>query len=149
MAILPETPRGFWDDFILIFTRPTFRRILALVGSAILTVGRRTVVNLPRTAGSLVAGASPSYRRVFSQARWSPLRLAEVLARRVVALLPADAEVVVVADDTVFSHPGKHVFGKARHRDPVRSSHAFTAWRYGHNWVVLAVLVRFPFAIRP
>ena len=39
--------------------------------------------------------------------------------------------------------------GKARHRDPTRSSHAFTARRYGHTWVVLAVLVRFPFAARP
>jgi hypothetical protein len=40
------------------------------------------------------------------------------------------------------------VYGKARPRDPVRSSHAYTAWRYGHKWVVLAVLVRFPFAAR-
>lgn len=44
---------------------------------------------------------------------------------------------------------GRHVYGKARHRDPVRSSHAFTAWKYGHKWVVLAVLVRFPFVARP
>lgn len=149
MAILPDTPRGFWDDFAPIFTRPTFDRFLTLLGSAILTVGRRTVANLLRTAGSLAAGASSSFRRVFSQARWSPLRLAEVLARRVVALIPPDAEIVLVGDDTVFAHPGKHVFGKARHRDPVRSSHAFTAWRYGHKWVVLAVLVRFRFAVRP
>jgi hypothetical protein len=41
------------------------------------------------------------------------------------------------------------VYGKARHRDPTRSSHAYTAWRYGHRWVVLAVLVRFPLANRP
>lgn len=149
MAILPETPHGFWDDFAPIFTRPTFRRFLILVGAAILTVGRRTIANLLRTAGSLADGASSSYRRVFSKARWSPLRLACVLARRVVALLPPDAEVVLVGDDTVFSHPGDRVFGKGRHRDPVRSSHAFTAWRYGHKWVVLAVLVRFPFAARP
>jgi hypothetical protein len=149
MTILPETPRGFWNDFAPIFTRPTFRRFLTLVGAAILTVGRRTIANLLRTAGSLAAGAPSSYRRVFSKARWSSLRLAEVSARCVVALLPDDVEVVVVADDTVFSHPGKHVFGKARHRDPLRSSHAFTAWRYGHKWVVLAVLVRFPFAARP
>lgn len=60
MAILPETPRGFWDDFTPIFTRPTFRRFLTLVGAAILTVGRRTVADLPRTAGSLAAGASSS-----------------------------------------------------------------------------------------
>ncbi len=111
MAILPETSRRFWDDSAPSFTQPTFRRFLTLLGSAILAVGRRTVANPLRTAGSLADGASSSYRRVFSQARWSPLRLARVLARRVVALLPADAEVVVVADDTVFSHPG-------RRRDP-------------------------------
>ena len=34
MAILPETPRGFWDDFAPVFTRPTFRRFLTLMGSA-------------------------------------------------------------------------------------------------------------------
>ena len=45
--------------------------------------------------------------------------------------------------------PAGKVYGKARHRDPVRSSHGYTAWRYGHKWVVLAVLVRFPFATRP
>ena len=149
MAILPKSHRGFWDDFAPIFTRPTFRRFLTLLGAAILTVGRRTVANLLRTAGSLAAGAASSYRRVFSQARWSSLRLACTLARKVVALLPADDPIILVGDDTVFAHPGRRVFGKARHRDPVRSSHAFTAWRYGHKWVVLAVLVRFPFALRP
>lgn len=149
MAILPETPRGFWDDFAPVFTRPTFRRFLTLLAAAILTVGRRTVANLLRTAGSLADGAASSYRRVFSQARWSSIRLARVLARQVVGLLPNDGPIVLVGDDTVFAHPGRRVFGKARHRDPVRSSHAYTAWRYGHKWVVLAVLVRFPFAVRP
>ena len=115
----------------------------------ILTAWRRTAAILLRTAGPLAVGAPSSYRRLLSQARWSPLRLAEVLARRVVALPPADAEIVLVGDDTVFSHAGKRVFAKARHRDPLRSSHAFTAWRYGHKWVVLAVLVRFPFSGRP
>src|SRR5262245_63481320 len=41
------------------------------------------------------------------------------------------------------------VHGKARHRDPVRSTKSYTAWRYGHRWVVLAVLVHLPFAKRP
>jgi hypothetical protein len=149
MAIRPETPRGFWDDFAPIFTRPTLQRFRILLAAAILTFGRRTIAHLLRTAGSLAAGTSSRYRRVFSKTRWSPLRLACVRARRVVARLPADAEVVLVADDTVVSHPGKHVFGKARHRDPLRSSHAFTAWRHGHKGVVLAGLVRFPFAVRP
>src|SRR5262249_8175458 len=66
-----------------------------------------------------------------------------------VPLLPPDRPVVLVGDDTVDEHKGKRVYGKARHRDPVRSTRSYTAWRYGHRWVVLAVLVRFPFAARP
>lgn len=91
-------------------------------------------------------GVSPGRLR---EARWSSSRWARVLARRVVALPPADAEIVLVGGGTVFSDLGRRVFGKARHRDPVRSSHAFNAYPYGHKWVVLAVLVRCPSTARP
>jgi hypothetical protein len=149
MPILPDESLALLDTFAPVFTRPTYRRFLVLLGAAILTTGRRTVANLLRTAGSLAPGDASSYRRVFSRARWSMTRLACALARALVALLPGDAPVTLLGDDTVVAHPGSHVYGKARHRDPVRSSHAYTAWRYGHKWVVLAVLVKFPFANRP
>jgi hypothetical protein len=149
MAILPDESLALLDCFAPVFTQPTYQRFLVLLGAAILTTGRRTVANLLRTAGSLAPGNASSYRRVFSKASWSPLRLACALTRHLVSLLPGEAPVVLVGDDTVVAHPGAHVYGKDRHRDPVRSSHAFTAWRYGHKWVVLAVLVRFPFANRP
>jgi hypothetical protein len=149
MAILPDESLALLDCFAPVFTRPTFQRFLVLLGAAVLTTGQRTVANLLRTAGSLASGHVSSYRRVFSEARWSMLQLACALTRHVVSLLPTDAPIVLAGDDTVVAHPGTHVYGKARHRDPVRSSHAFTAWRYGHKWVVLAVLVRFPFANRP
>jgi hypothetical protein len=71
------------------------------------------------------------------------------LARQLVALLPEDLPIVLAGENMVVAHPGPHAFGKARHREPVRSSHAFTAWRYGHKWVALAVLICFPFADRP
>jgi hypothetical protein len=56
--------------------------------------------------------------------------------------------IFLAGDDTVTEHPGDKVFGKGCHRDPVRSTHSFTAFRWGHKWVVLAVLVRFPFTRR-
>jgi DDE superfamily endonuclease len=149
MAILPDESLALLDCFAPVFTRPTYQRFLVLLGAAILTTGRRTVANLLRTAGSLAPGHVSSYRRVFSQAQWSMLSLACALVRHVISLRPADAPIVLVGDDTVIAHPGPHVYGKARHRDPVRSSHAFTTWRYGHKWVVLAALVHFPFANRP
>jgi DDE superfamily endonuclease len=149
MPILPDASLALLDSFAPVFTQPTYHRFLVLMGAALLTTGRRTVANLLRTAGSLAPGNASSYRRAFSGAHWSMIQLACALARLLVTLLPGDAPIVLAGDDTVVAHPGPHVYGKARHRDPVRSSHAYTAWRYGHKWVVLAMLVRFPFATRP
>jgi hypothetical protein len=131
------------------FTQPTWHRFLLLMAAALLTTGRRTVANLLRVAGPLADGHPTSYQRVFSAASWSSLRLACGLAGFILGRLTPEGRITLVGDDTVESHPGRHVYGKARHRDPVRSSHSYTAWRYGHKWVVLAVLVRFPFATRP
>jgi DDE superfamily endonuclease len=131
------------------FTSPTFQRFTTLMAAALLTTGRRTVANLLRTLGGLATGHRTSYQRALSAARWSGLQLGCALAGFVLARFPPEARIVLVGDDTVDGHKGKRVYGKARHRDPVRSTRAYTAWRYGHRWVVLAVLVRFPFAARP
>jgi hypothetical protein len=131
------------------FNQPTFARAQLLAVATILTTGRRTVSNLLRTLGHLAGGAPSSYHRVLSEARWSGLRLAALLARFVLRRFWPAGVVTLVGDDTVSAHPGKKVYGKARHRDPVRSSHSYTAWRWGHKWVVLAVLARLPFAQRP
>src|SRR5262245_30711526 len=131
------------------FSQPTFARAQLLAVACILTTGRRTVSNLLRTLGHLASGAPSSYHRVLSEARWSGLRLAALLTRFLLRRFWPAGVVTLVGDDTVTAHPGKKVYGKARHRDPVRSSHSYTAWRWGHKWVVLAVLVQLPFAQRP
>src|SRR5262249_59805249 len=56
--------------------------------------------------------------------------------------------VELAGHDTAPEHPGAQVYGKGCHRDPVRSTRSFTAYRWGHKWVVLAMLVRFPFCRR-
>jgi hypothetical protein len=147
--ILPAPAAAVLLPLAPAFTAPTFERFVLLALSALLTAGRRTVANLLRTLGALAPGHRTSYQRVLSEARWSGLKLACLLARLVLRLLPADRPAVLVGDDTVDGHKGKRVWGKARHRDPVRSSHSYTAWRYGHRWVVLAVLAHLPFARRP
>lgn len=146
--ILPAEAGPVLAAFAPHFTQPTYARLITLTAASILTTGRRTVANLLRTVGRLAPGHRTSYQRVLSQARWSGLELGCALARFVLDHLTPDGPVYLVGDDTVDGHPGRSVYGKARHRDPVRSTHAYTAWRYGHKWVVLAVLVRFPFAAR-
>ena len=147
--IVPAEARPLLEAIAPTFTRPTLARFVTLMGSALLTTGRRTVANILRTAAPLARGHITTYQRVLSSAEWSALHLACQVSRLVVALIPADQAVILVGDDTVDGHPGRKVYAKARHRDPVRSSHGYTAWRYGHKWVVLAVLVRFPWANRP
>jgi hypothetical protein len=145
---LPQPARSLFDALAGSFTRPTFLRFLVLALASILTLGCHTVCNLLRTLGALAPGHPSSYHRVFSHRRWSCWRLARSLAGWVFDHLVPDGRIYLAGDDTVEEHPGDHVFGKACHRDPVRSTRRYTAFRWGHKWVVLAVLVRFPLTNR-
>ena len=145
---LPRPARALCDLLGGAFTTATALRFALLLAAAVLTIGRHTVANLLRTLGPLVPGDPSSYRRVFSQRRWSGWRLAQLLARWVVEHLAPDGPLVLAGDDTVDEHRGPKVYGKGRHRDPVRSTHTYTAFRWGHKWVVVALLVRLPFSRR-
>lgn len=145
---LPRPARALLDTLGGAFTSATALRFALLLAAALLTVGRHTIANLLRTLGPLVPGDPSSYRRVFSQRRWSGWRLAQSLTRWVVEHLVSDGPILLAGDDTVDEHRGPKVYGKGRHRDPVRSTHAYTAFRWGHKWVVVAVLVRLPFSRR-
>jgi len=145
----PAALRLLLRAFGEVFTRPTYYRFVVLLLAAIVTTGNHTILNLLRTVGDLAAGHRSSYHRFFSRRRWSNVRLARVLAAWVVRHWLPTGTIRLVGDDTVDEHRGKKVFGKGRHRDAMRSSHSYTTFRYGHKWVVLAVLVSFPFSRRP
>jgi hypothetical protein len=147
-VILPPEAHALAQILALHFTNPTYQRLSTLLVGALLTTGRRTVANILRTLRHLAPGHRTAYQRVLSRTPWSALELGCALAAFILRHLVPAGPVVLVGDDTVDGHTGKHVYGKARHRDPVRSTHTFTAWRYGHKWVVLAILVKFPFATR-
>jgi hypothetical protein len=132
-----------------VFSRPTYEHFVVLLLAALLTIGNHTVLNMLRTVAVLDVGAASSFHRVFSRAPWSMWKLGRCLAHWLIAAFVPEGPIFLAGDDTVDEHRGKKVFGKGRHRDPVRSSKSYTAFRYGHKWVVLAVLVRFPFASRP
>jgi DDE superfamily endonuclease len=131
------------------FTPPTFQRAQLLAVAATLATGRRTVRNRLRLIGPLGGGAPSGYHRVLSRARWSGLRRAARLVRFLVSHFCPGGPTRLAGDDTVSEHRGKEVYGKARHRDPARPTKTPTAWRWGHQWVVLALLIDSPFATRP
>jgi hypothetical protein len=145
---LPDRARQLLDSLAPAFTRPAFLRFVVLLLAALLTLGGRTVSNLLRTLGALAPGHFSSFHRVFSRCRWQGRRLARALATAILNRFLPQGPVHLVGDDTVAEHPGPRVYGKGCHRDPVRSTHSFTTYRWGHKWVVLAVLVRCPGARR-
>jgi DDE superfamily endonuclease/Archaeal putative transposase ISC1217 len=148
MLVIPSFAQPLLGQFAPVFLQPTYQRFLVLLVAAILTTGRRTVSNLLRSVSGLAPGHPSSYHRVFSKRRWSSLRLARLLAKFILDHAVGDGPVFLAGDDTVDEHRGAKVHGKGCHRDPVRSTHSFTAYRWGHKWVVLTILVKFPFATR-
>src|SRR5262245_44577319 len=145
---LPKPVRTILDPLEPAFSRPVHRRFILLALAAILTLGGRTITNLLRVLDALAPGHSCSYHRAFSRDRWSLASLARRYASAVIASFVPRGPLLLAGDDTVTEHPGPRVYGKGRHRDPVRSTHTYTAFRWGHKWVVLALLVPVPWATR-
>lgn len=87
-AVLPPEVAPIPAALAPAFTRPT-ARFQVLLAAALLAAGRRTVAGVLRTLRHLAPGHRTAYRRVFSRAEWSGLRLGCALARMMVARLPA------------------------------------------------------------
>lgn len=147
---LPSLIQIFLNPFASAFTQPSWERFSFLVMAAILTTGSKTVSNLGRTLKCLSFGHSSSFHRLLSHRKWNCWKLSYILSLMIISTFyDSDTPIRIVGDDTVDGHRGKKVYGKSRHRDAVRSSQSYTAFRYGHKWVVLAVLVQLPFSKRP
>jgi hypothetical protein len=148
VSLMPPSLRAFFAIFAPCFTRPTLLRFTLLAVATILTLGCRTVANVLRTVGFLAPGDPSAYRRVFSKRTWSAWRLSRALLGWILDHLVEPGPVHIAADDTVSEHPGDKVYGKGCHRDAVRSSSNYTAFRWGHKWLVLAILIRLPLTNR-
>jgi hypothetical protein len=148
MFPLPTAAEPLLDSFCVAFSRRVFQRAVTLLVGAVLTMGRRTVTSALWTVRSIADGHFSSYHRVLSRASWSLWPLGKALATAVVARVPQARPVGVAMDDTVTQHRGPKVYGKGKHRDAVRSTHSHTVWMFGHKWVVLAIIVAFPFTSR-
>jgi hypothetical protein len=134
-------------------TRPSFVRFVLVAVSWLLIAGGRHTVSAGLVALGLAATRDWSgFYRLFNGGRWDPVALGRALLHTWVARLAADAVLTFVLDDTVLPHPaGAKVFGAGSHRDPVRSGKGRRGRVFvrGHRWVVLALVVRVPFARRP
>jgi len=150
MIRVPRDFKPLLDDLSASFRRPqTAQRLVFFFAAAIIVVGDRTISAVIRLL-AIIEPINPStFHRLFSHRRWSSRQLCRVIAQFVIDRFCPEGIIRICGDETVDGHRGKHVYGKARHRDAVRSSHSHNVYRYGHKWVVVAVLVQFPYTSRP
>ncbi len=150
MIRVPRDFKPLLDDLSATFRRPqTARRFILFFAAAVIVIGDRTVSSVLRLV-ALIEPINPStFHRLFSHRRWASNPLAKCVIAFILNRFVPEGEVRVVGDETVDGHRGKKVYGKARHRDAVRSSHSHTVYRYGHKWIVLAILIELPYTNRP
>jgi DDE superfamily endonuclease len=149
LAIVPRSAASLVDAFANSCSPRVFERLVTLLIGWTLAPRRRCVTSMLRLLASMVDGHWCDYHRVLSHARYSLFDLGQILATLVLRLVPPDQTVLLSVDDTVTRHRGPKVYGRCCHRDPVRSSHGVTTLCWGHRWVVLAVVIKPPFAARP
>lgn len=132
------------------FTAPTFAHACVLLYGAILATGRRTVAAALRAVGLADDPRFTTYHRVLNRARWSPLALSRALLGLLVAtFLPADAPLVLLADETLERRRGRRIAWRGWFRDPLRSTTAKPVTTPGVRWLCVALLVPVPWSTRP
>lgn len=133
------------ETFQCVFTVPSFATYVALMTGWCLSFRRRFVTELIQSSGSTHNGHYSGYHRFFSQAAWSLDDLCQVLARLLVATLAPAGIIELAVDDTLCRKRGLTIYGTGMHHDPLISSRAMKLVSWGHDWVVLCLLLRCPF----
>ena len=107
----------------------------------ILSHRQRFVSDLILSAGAQDAGFS-RYYRFLNQKEWSLDKLFECLARLIVKkIIGEDVLIYLAVDDTVCRKKGLNLFGVGMHHDPLLSSKGMKITSWGHDWVVVSIVV--------
>lgn len=129
------------QSLAMLMTMPTFQNFTLIVTGWVFAP-RRTITGMIVAAGAVGRKHHSAFHRLFSAARWSPDRLGLAVFDLVAPWL--GETVFLAVDDTLARKRGLKTFGVGMHLDPLISSRGKKLVNWGHNWVVLGVLVRFP-----
>lgn len=131
-------------EFTPVFSQPSFDTFLALLTGWCLSFRPRFITELILSSGSTDDGHHSCYHRFFSAAVWSMDTLWLYLARILLATFARSGVVELAGDDTLCRKRGLTLYGAGMHHDPLLSSRAFKVMSWGHDWVVLALVLRCP-----
>jgi hypothetical protein len=141
---LTPTFRSLLLRFRPVFTAPTFATFLHIATGWCLSHRHRYVTEMIQSAGAVHRGHHSRYHRLFANAAWSIDDLYESLALEVVATFCAEGTIELGVDDTLCRKRGLTIFGTGMHHDPLISSRKRVHVSWGHDWVILSLLVTNP-----
>jgi len=142
-----ELTRGFVDlleEFRHVFQVQTFPIFVELMTGWILSHRHRFVTDLIISSGSVGRRHFSDYHRFFSRYVWELDLVSKTLFLLLVRVFAASGIIELSVDDTLARKRGLKLYGSGMHHDPLMSSKAKTITSWGHDWVVLCLVVRNP-----
>lgn len=133
------------QHFAPVFTEPTFRTFCQVAAGWILSHRHRYITDIIFSGGHLDDGHWCRFHRFFSHAAWDIDVLSMYLAKLVATLVAPGATLLWAVDDTLCRKRGLTLYGAGMHHDPLISSRAKPLVSWGHDWVVLCLLIVHPF----
>ena len=128
-----------------VFTAPTFQTFVQIATGWIFSQRHRYVTEVIFSGGNVDNGHWSRFHRFFSHAAWDLDGLSLRIAKLVVRILAPGATLLWAVDDTLCRKRGLTLYGAGMHHDPLISSRAKPLVSWGHDWVVLCLLVVHPF----
>jgi len=132
------------QSFDPVFTAPTYQTFVVIVTGWILSQGHRYVTEVIFSSGHVGDGHWSRFHRFFSHAAWDIDALSLRLANLVLTILAPGATFFWAVDDTLCRKRGLTLYGAGMHYDPLISSRAKSLVSWGHDWVVLTLIVACP-----
>ena len=128
--------------FQCVFTSPSFLNFVCLATGWVLSHRRRFITDLIWSSGSTRRGHHGRYHRFFSEAKWELDGMSQVLAQLVVRIFVPLGIIELAVDDTLCRKRGLSIYGTGMHHDPLISSRAKPLTSWGHDWVVVTLILR-------
>ena len=132
------------QNFAPVFTAPTYQTLVVIVTGWIISQRHRYVTEIIFSSGRVGDGHWSRFHRFFSHAAWDIDTFSTRLAKLVVTILAPGATFFWAVDDTLCRKRGLTLYGAGMHYDPLISSRAKSLVSWGHDWVVLTLIVAFP-----
>lgn len=127
------------------FTQPSFGLFCALMTGWVLAIRHRYITELIYASDQVGQGHWSRFHRFFSRNVWSLDSVCLTLISLLIDVFAPTGIIALAVDDTLCRKRGLNLYGAGMHHDPLISSKAVKLVSWGHDWVVLTLILRCPF----